>query len=201
MHHGITPRAREMAMRVIGGLAPFCLLVTLVIVLSGCTQYSPFRNQRPAAQPVDTPPVAARPSDRPPTFEFVSHWDYQDPPAVPPGYHSVRRMQRFSFASGSSALNLESNGALREIVDDLKANTRWHVLVVGFTDAMGEANANQFDLSMDRAKAARGYLVRNGIDESRISTMAVGSRYAEGDQYEPATTASDRRVEVWAFMM
>lgn len=199
MQQRTTSRRPESSSRVLGAVVPLCVTATFAFALSGCTQYSPFRNTTPAQQSFESMPPA-RPNDRPATAEVVTEWSYQESPAVPAGYQPTRRLQRFSFAPGSATLNREAQGALLEIVDDLKVNTRWHLLAAGFTDRDGEVSGNPLELSTTRTKAVRTFLVERGIDESRISTMALGSRYAEGDQYQPAATASDRRVEVWAFM-
>jgi outer membrane protein OmpA-like peptidoglycan-associated protein len=60
--------------------------------------------------------------------------------------------------------------------------------------------AGKVELSRARADAVKRHLVNHGIDETRVTTMGLGSRYAVGGRFEPATVASDRRVELWAFM-
>jgi outer membrane protein OmpA-like peptidoglycan-associated protein len=108
-------------------------------------------------------------------------------------------MQRVTFPSGSSALNTEGRGALRQTVETLKTNPRWHILIVGLADNQGETGS-PMKICGARAKTVRSYLINQGIKETRISTMALGSKYAEGDKYQPLTVASDRRAELWAFM-
>ena len=87
-----------------------------------------------------------------------------------------------------------------QVRDHLKANTRWHLLVVGMADKEQESGMNADRLSEKRAQTVKNWLLQQGIDADRISTTAFGSRYATGDQFQPMTMRSDRRVEVWAFM-
>lgn len=132
--------------------------------------------------------------------EFESDWTYTERPAVPTGFSPHQRMQRLSFAVGATGLDREANGALMQVRDQLKANTRWHLVVVGMTDKDEEQGLNPGTLSDARAQTVKSWLVQQGIDADRITTVGFGSRYAVGDQFQPTTKRSDRRVEVWAFM-
>jgi outer membrane protein OmpA-like peptidoglycan-associated protein len=132
--------------------------------------------------------------------EFESDWTYTERPAVPNGFSAHQRMQRLSFAVGATNLDREAHGALMQVRDQLKANTRWHLLVVGMTDRDEEQGLNPGRLSDARAQTVKTWLVQQGIDADRITTAGFGSRYAVGDQFQPMTKRSDRRVEIWAFM-
>jgi outer membrane protein OmpA-like peptidoglycan-associated protein len=109
-------------------------------------------------------------------------------------------VQRLSFAVGSTSLDREAHGALMQVRDQLMANTRSHLLVVGMADKEPESGVNADRLSEKRAQTVKNWLVQQGIEADRISTSAFGSRYATGDQFQPMTMRSDRRVELWAFM-
>lgn len=132
--------------------------------------------------------------------EYASDWTYAESPAVPHGFQTHHRVQRLSFAVGATTLDREAHGALMQVRDQLKANTRWHLLVIGMADKERESGMNPDRLSERRAQTVKDWLVRQGIDPERISSSAFGSRYAVGDQFQPMTMRSDRRVEVWAFM-
>jgi outer membrane protein OmpA-like peptidoglycan-associated protein len=129
----------------------------------------------------------------------VTAWTYSEAPAVPSGMEVKKLLKTLTFPQGSSTLNQEAKGALIEAARELKTNTRWHVLAAGFTDNRGEAG-NATALSRARAVAAQKYLVSQGIAADRISTEAMGSKYAEGGEFEPGQVARDRRVEIWVFM-
>jgi len=132
--------------------------------------------------------------------EFQSEWIYAEAPAVPGSFETHRRVQRLSFAVGSTSLDREAHGALMQVRDQLKANSRWHLLVVGMADKEQESGKDADRLSQQRAQTVKNWLIQQGIDPQRISTSAFGSRYAVGDQFQPMTMRSDRRVEIWAFM-
>jgi outer membrane protein OmpA-like peptidoglycan-associated protein len=78
------------------------------------------------------------------------------------------------FESGSAELS----GSARAILDHfiwpyLQARVDWPVDVVGHTDTVGSKPANR-RLSMRRARAARDYLVANGIPRHRITVRGEG---------------------------
>lgn len=129
----------------------------------------------------------------------VSDWAYADPPIAPGGLDTHQRIQRITFERGSARLDQEAHGALFQVKDRVRESTRWHVMAVGFADRE-EAKADSRKLAQSRAEAVKRWLVGQGVAPDRISTMSMGSRYAEGDAFEPMAMRSDRRVEVWTFM-
>jgi OOP family OmpA-OmpF porin len=174
-------------------IIPLVLVLGICLALAAC---SSSRRRSRSARP--SPPPAAS-EYTPPAPEVVAEWLYEEAANVPEGHKVHKRIQRVTFPSGSSALNTEGRGALRETVEILKTNPRWHILIAGLADNQGETG-NPMQLGDARAKSVRSFLVDQGIEETRISTMALGSKYAEGDKFQPVTVASDRRAELWAFM-
>jgi outer membrane protein OmpA-like peptidoglycan-associated protein len=138
----------------------------------------------------DTP--ATIPPPAPPTRE----WTYDEAPVVPAGLKPHQLLKNLTFASGSASIDAEGQGALMAAAEELKSNTRWHVLAAGFADNRGESAS----VGQARAEAVMKFLRSQGIDAARISTMGMGTKYAKGRDYEPGQQALDRRVEVWAFM-
>ena len=126
----------------------------------------------------------------------MHEWSYDEAPAVPEGMKPRQILKNLTFASGSASIDAEGQGALMAAVTELKTNTRWHVLAVGFADNRGESAS----VGQARAEAVAKFLQSQGIDAARISTMGLGTKYAKARDYEPGQQAMDRRVEVWAFM-
>ncbi len=77
------------------------------------------------------------------------------------------------FDFDSSALRPEGMAALRENVQLLKDNPETHVQVAGYTSMSGTEEYNQL-LSERRAAAVTDFLVKDGIDPSRITTVGYG---------------------------
>jgi outer membrane protein OmpA-like peptidoglycan-associated protein len=78
-----------------------------------------------------------------------------------------------SFAEGSAELDQNARGALDGIATWLNKKEGRTLKLAGYTDPTGSAQAN-LGLSEKRADAVKTYLVAQGIDASRITTIGRG---------------------------
>ena len=101
-----------------------------------------------------------------------------------------------SFDVGRS--NIKSNFApvLSHFANSLNQNPITSVTIVGHTDSTGSDAVNN-PLSMDRANAARNYLVGRGVAAQRIATDGRGSREPIADNGSAQGRAKNRRVEIY----
>ncbi|MES2849337.1 MAG: OmpA family protein [Bacteroidota bacterium] len=99
------------------------------------------------------------------------------------------------FAPGSNKLLAKSNAALNNVIAILKANPDYKVDINGYTDNKGDAEKNRA-LSEARANAVSDYLVKNGIDASRLSAAGFGDENPLADNKTAAGRAKNRRVEM-----
>lgn len=92
--------------------------------------------------------------------------------------------------------------AARENLSNLAASLNRfsdsELLIVGHTDSSGAEDYNQ-RLSENRAGAARDYLVRQGVDASRIRAMGLGETEAIATNDTEIGQQENRRVEVAIF--
>jgi len=79
----------------------------------------------------------------------------------------------------------------------LRDNPSLHVVVEGHTDSVGSDSYNH-KLSERRAKAVRDYLVREGIDASRITTRGYGKSRPVASNDTAEGRAENRRAEIIA---
>lgn len=99
------------------------------------------------------------------------------------------------FASDDTSLRERGT----QILDDLLACMDFgllggkRLLVVGFTDPRGPPSHNYL-LGLERARSVQRYLVRRGVDPSRITIASRGEELARGSG--PETWMFDRRVEI-----
>ncbi len=82
---------------------------------------------------------------------------------------------------------------VREVIDMLEANPAMNLEVVGHMDKL-EDKSNLNDLSMERAKGIYDYLIKNGIDASRLSFKGVKSTQSVEDNGTQESLAKNRRV-------
>ena len=100
-----------------------------------------------------------------------------------------------SFATGSASIEPRLFPTLDRIASTLNEYPASTVTVVGHTDSMGDAQANQ-ELSARRAAAVADYLVQRGVQRSRIVVQGRGENEPIADNTSDAGRAQNRRVEM-----
>jgi len=102
---------------------------------------------------------------------------------------------RLYFILGSDQLTPESAVAYRSVFDDIKRRAAYEVEVIGHTDTLGDVASNQ-RLSLDRAAAVRGSLVRDGLDPNAISVTGRGKLDLLVPTGDEVPEPRNRRVEI-----
>lgn len=129
-----------------------------------------------APAPIVVPPPPAPVAPPPP------------PPVVEPSEPTQLRLDEVHFDSGSARLTNIAKAILDDVALRMRQESASRAIVIGYTDDRENTGANN-DLDRRRAEAVRDYLVsRHGIDPSRITIEARGTRDAVGDN----TTAEGR---------
>lgn len=98
------------------------------------------------------------------------------------------------FESGSAVIKKESFANLDKIVAILKTEPSYLVDIEGHTDNVGKSEKN-LELSQKRADACKKYLLDQGIDESRTTSVGFGDMKPIGDNSTAAGRAKNRRTE------
>jgi outer membrane protein OmpA-like peptidoglycan-associated protein len=98
------------------------------------------------------------------------------------------------FETGKSILTTSSYAELDRLYNILTDNTQMKIEISGHTDKTGSEPIN-FKLSQDRAKSVVEYLVRKGIDRSRLEYKGFGSLQPIADNTTAAGRTKNRRVE------
>jgi outer membrane protein OmpA-like peptidoglycan-associated protein len=100
-----------------------------------------------------------------------------------------------SFASGSSSLDSRLFPTLDKIASTLNEYPETSITVVGYTDSVGSAEANQA-LSQRRASAVAEYLGQHGVARNRMAVDSRGEAEPIADNETEAGRAQNRRVEM-----
>jgi OOP family OmpA-OmpF porin len=130
-------------------------------------------------------------------------------PARPPRVAQVIRLPAdalFRFDRGGfNDLLPGGPDAIADAASRLRGQSYGRIEVRGYTDRLGSASHNA-GLSRERAETVRAMLARDGVPESRISAVGMGSRdpvsQCGGNQPHDALVSClqpDRRVEIVAY--
>ena len=101
-----------------------------------------------------------------------------------------------SFDVGRAAIKPNFAPILNQFATSLNQNTVSTVTIIGHTDNTGSDAINN-PLSIDRAEAARDYLVSRGVARQRIATDGRGSREPVADNNSQQGRDKNRRVEIY----
>jgi outer membrane protein OmpA-like peptidoglycan-associated protein len=99
------------------------------------------------------------------------------------------------FATGKYVLLSKSFKGLDEVAKILKENSQLNLAIDGHTDNQGTEASNQ-TLSENRANAVKKYLVKKGVDASRLVVTGHGESEPIADNKTPAGRQKNRRVEL-----
>ena len=99
------------------------------------------------------------------------------------------------FDTGKSSIKTQSAVVLNDIITILKEYSNAKFTVEGHTDSVGSDALNQ-KLSEARAASVKDYLVANGIDGSRLSSVGYGESKPIDKNTTSKGRANNRRVEI-----
>ncbi len=113
------------------------------------------------------------------------------PAALPPSLRSA--IQDINFEFDQYTLTDEAKAALSELAQALKANPQFAVTIEGHADERGTVEYN-LALAEQRARAARDYLVSQGVDASRVDTISYGEQRPVDPGHDELAWAINRRI-------
>lgn len=133
----------------------------------------------------------------------VASADYSITPPPPPpppsrvtvGKEKLELNEKVYFETGKADIKPASYGLLDEVAAALKSHDEIKKVVVeGHTDNAGKAKMNK-TLSQKRAAAVRAYLVKQGVDGSRLEAKGFGSERPVESNKTAKGREANRRVD------
>ncbi|MFD0666140.1 OmpA family protein [Ramlibacter sp. MAHUQ-53] len=101
-----------------------------------------------------------------------------------------------SFDTGRSDIKANLRPILDEFARGLQGQANTEVRIIGHTDSTGGDAFNE-RLSVQRAEAARDYLVARGVNPRQVQVAGRGEREPVADNGTEAGRARNRRVEIF----
>ena len=183
-------RSRTRHLRSAAAVLP---ILGLTLLLAGCPK-RPAMTAATAPPPV--PPAAvAPPTPAAPAPAPVAPAPVAPPTAVTPAppkeYKSNDALKPIYFAFDKSDIRPDDAKVLDATAAYLKANAGQLVLIEGHCDERGTAEYN-LALGERRAKAAMNYLVSNGVEAGRITTISYGKERPVCSEHNEACWSRNR---------
>ena len=105
-----------------------------------------------------------------------------------------KAMQGIEFEAGKATIKAKSFPLLDEIAAIFIENSDYIIEVQGHTDNTGKAEMNK-TISEKRAQAVKDYMVKKGVDASRMTAIGYGQDQPIADNNTKAGRQKNRRVE------
>ncbi len=154
-----------------------CVLVALLF-LTSCAGLSGMREGSEECPPLLSPPVVEKASA-------------PVPAPVPPVVKLIPKFDPIYFDFDKSNIKPSEASKLDKVADYALKNPNEKFLIEGNCDKKGSEKYNMV-LGQKRADAAKDYLVKKGVDASRITTKSNGNLKAMA-----IWTATDRRDDIF----
>ncbi len=154
-----------------------CILST-ILVLTSCAGFTGTRLGSEDCPPLLSPPVVEKAS-------------VPAPAPVPPVVKLIPKFDPIYFDFDKSNIKPSEASKLDKVADYALKNPNEKFLIEGNCDKKGSEKYNMV-LGQKRADAAKDYLVKKGVDASRITTKSNGKLKAMA-----IWTATDRRDDIF----
>ncbi len=105
-----------------------------------------------------------------------------------------KAMAGVQFDNGKATLIKKSTPILDQVAKVMLENPTYNLAINGHTDNAGDP-AKNLQLSEDRAKAVKAYLMGKGVAESRLTAKGFGDTQPKASNATAKGKAANRRVE------
>jgi len=100
------------------------------------------------------------------------------------------------FATNSTAISENAKASLRGFAANMNQNPDTNIEIIGHTDITGTVEYNQ-GLSERRARSVRDFMLLEGVDINRMTTLGKGIHEPVADNNTIEGRLQNRRVEIF----
>ena len=165
----------------------FIFIISLIFVISCKTTQNTVAEDTQSAAPVIEEVGDGYPPDVPTAVEEPMPEPDRNELIFPDGV-SIRETERgkilvidtkaiYDFASTNMPANVPTS--LGQVMAFMNANQNVTIIIEGHTSNIGIAYPHNYNLSVERARNAKGYLVNRGIAENRLIESPLGESLPE----------------------
>jgi outer membrane protein OmpA-like peptidoglycan-associated protein len=105
-----------------------------------------------------------------------------------------KALQGIQFEFGKDVIQTTSFPVLDQVITIMKENPEYLLTINGHTDNVGEPAFNRI-LSENRANSVQNYLIKGGVDSSRLTAKGYGDTQPVVENTTNVNRAKNRRVE------
>ena len=143
------------------------------------------------APPIDTDAAALRPVPAAPAGTATP----ADTVNLLPEKLAKLDLSEIRFESGSARLARSGHAVLQQVAELLRAPRTERIEISGHTDSTGSESYNM-KLSQQRAKTVVNYLITQGVDPQRMTSVGYGESRPIASNETAAGQARNRRIEI-----
>lgn len=155
----------------------------------------------PEPEPIPEPKVDTIPEPKPVVPDTVPEPEPVEIPKPDPEYYEVKETEkviketRAYFQSNSSWISNTDREKFNALAIKMKSDDKYHAIIHGHTDNVGDPESNK-KLATKRANKVKEFLIEQGVDSSKLTIVAEGSKNPIAENDTPEGREKNRRVEV-----
>jgi peptidoglycan-associated lipoprotein len=156
------------------------VLATLALLAAGCSSTP---KEEAASEPLVTSPTDAAGAEA-----------TSDDAATGPGSTLTVNLDSVFFDFDSFVLTAATRASLQQVAETLRTSAGARVQIEGHCDERG---SNEYNLALGekRARAVEEYLISQGVEASRLSTISYGEERPAAQGSDEESWAKNRRAE------
>jgi outer membrane protein OmpA-like peptidoglycan-associated protein len=116
----------------------------------------------------------------------------------PLGSQMISLYDSLLFETGKADISLANQQRIHSFAQRMMTeNKNYNIMLIGHTDNVEKDSASLYNLSVQRAEAVRQALIKEGVQEQRITVDGYGDAQPAGNNANPILRKFNRRVQLF----